>query len=344
MKLPRFTVFILLSFALTACQGVLTGSLPATVPPTVRTPPQPTLPPPGARQLQQDLATVNWTFVPVAPSSPAATGALTQEQAIETVGRRYPLEQASKVTAYIGWLSNDSLKQSRQAGESVDPTFLDPRLVWIVMLSGVKQQSSGPPGHPRKVSNELNVVIDAKSGAYLMSFVWTRWQPEDAWAAARAALPAEVPVYRPTWLPARFQAAPELWYAKDRGGDIGPTYLIGYRSDTGDVLHFALGGVNTSRPDTIEHITVRGVEATLVTTPAWPKVGISWQEGERVYHVQGYGDHITREELVRIVESLAPVHNDVATPTAPPAPAIKPGTPHRLATTEPPSSAPSSLR
>lgn len=126
----------------------------------------------------------------------------------------------------------------------------------------------------------------------------------DAWAAAASALPVETPIYRPTWLPARFQQAPELWYAEDRGGDIGPIYLVGYRSSSGDVLHFALGAVNTAPPDTIESVTVRGVEGTLVTTSSWPKIGISWQERPRVYHVQG-GDNITREEMMRIVESLA---------------------------------------
>lgn len=46
----------------------------------------------------------------------------------------------------------------------------------------------------------------------------------------------------------------------------GPIYLVGYRSSSGDVLHFALGAVNTAPPDTIESVTVRGMEGTLVTT------------------------------------------------------------------------------
>lgn len=103
--------------------------------------------------------------------------------------------------------------------------------------------------------------------------------------------------------------------AGDQGADIGPFYLVGYRSSVGDILHFTLGAANSARPDTIERIRVRGVEGELITTSGWPKLGISWQEGQRVYYVQTYGDEISREELLRIVDSLVPVEQNLATPT-----------------------------
>jgi hypothetical protein len=140
----------------------------------------------------------------------------------------------------------------------------------------------------------------------------------NAWSVARAMLPSEVPIYRPAWLPARFeQALPVLLDAGDPGGEIGPFYLIGYRSSAGNVLHFALGAANNAQPDTIERIRVRGVEGELITTSGWPKLGVSWQEGQRDYYVQASGDEISRAQLLRIVDSLTPVEQNLATPPPP---------------------------
>jgi hypothetical protein len=128
--------------------------------------------PPTEQQLQQGLRAVNWTFTPTNPMQVAGS-ILTQEQAIEAAQKQFQ-QQGSRVTAHLGQLQNLGLQQSLQAGQTVDSPFAQPHLVWIVTFSGVQGSSSGPPGHERKLSNELNVVVDARTGAYLMDFVWTR--------------------------------------------------------------------------------------------------------------------------------------------------------------------------
>ena len=135
--------------------------------------------PPSAKQLQQDLATEKWVFTPLDPANlvlPNARQAVqSSTQAIDLVRKLHPESlQASNITASSGMLHNSLLHQSVQAGETVDPTFTDPHPVWIVTLSGVTRQSSGPPEAARQTSNELDVVIDLNTGTSLMDFVWTR--------------------------------------------------------------------------------------------------------------------------------------------------------------------------
>ena len=43
-------------------------------------------------------------------------------------------------------------------------------LVWLVTFDGIDSVSSGPPGAPRYTAHVYSVVIDAKSGAYIMAF------------------------------------------------------------------------------------------------------------------------------------------------------------------------------
>jgi len=140
---------------------------------------QPTVDPrpasPDAKQLQQDLVSINWSFEPADASSFPPNSSITLQQALDIVKKQYPqFGQANGVVAHIGWLTNKSNSQAIQSGQSVDPTFATAHLVWIVTLSGVQSQSAGPPGSPHDTSNELNIVIDAKDGTYLMDFVWTR--------------------------------------------------------------------------------------------------------------------------------------------------------------------------
>jgi hypothetical protein len=136
--------------------------------------------PPDGPQLQRDLATIGWEFTPSDAEHPLPTSVhgqiISREQALATVRNRYsqPAHEATALTATLGTLTKPRLQQAQQAGERVATTFTIPRSVWIVTLSGVATQSSGPPGAPRKTSNELNVVVDAQSGTVLMDFVWTR--------------------------------------------------------------------------------------------------------------------------------------------------------------------------
>lgn len=123
-------------------------------------------------------------------------------------------------------------------------------------------------------------------------------------------LPEEVPVLQPTWLPARFREAPFPERAGVFGGEIGPSYLVGYRSDAGDVLLFALGTVNAAEPDTADRIGVRGTVGSITTSASWwPPIAVYWLEGSRRYAVQACG--VSRDEMLRIAAGLAPVGVEV---------------------------------
>lgn len=137
---------------------------------------------PDAKQLQEDLAKENWTFNPVDPSHPETSGVteriLSRDEAIDAARKQLensqPIPGITGVGASLGQLSKSLLSQSAQLGEKVDSTFTNPRLVWIVTFAGLRSRSAGPPDMAPKEANELNVVIDAVTGEYLMSFVWTR--------------------------------------------------------------------------------------------------------------------------------------------------------------------------
>jgi peptidase YpeB-like protein len=137
---------------------------------------------PDGNVLKQDLAKENWTFEPLDPAKLNASGitqtVLTRDQAIAIANNQFPNLQETKsligITANLGKLSNSLLRSSAQAGEKVDPTFLNPRLVWIVTYVGVNSQSVGSPNGPQATSNEFDVVVDATTGEQLMTFVWTR--------------------------------------------------------------------------------------------------------------------------------------------------------------------------
>ena len=137
---------------------------------------------PDGNVLKLGLAKENWTFEPVDPAKLNASGItqpiLSRDQAIDIANKQYPDLQNSKgligINANLGRLSNPLLQSNAQAGEKVDPTFLNPRLVWIVTYSGVYSQSAGGPNDPQATSNEFDVVFDATTGGQLMSFVWTR--------------------------------------------------------------------------------------------------------------------------------------------------------------------------
>lgn len=77
---------------------------------------------------------------------------------------------------------------------------------------------------------------------------------DDAWAALRTRVPPGTSLYRPTWLPKRFQAAPRYTPA-------GPIVGVAYRSGAGDTLLFVVGGANTCPTTTVpvEEVLIQGV-------------------------------------------------------------------------------------
>ncbi len=128
---------------------------------------------------------------------------------------------------------------------------------------------------------------------------------DSAWAYVRGRLPKSVTILPPAWLPTRFRATPPAQTVMDVPSLGGPYYQVGYRSNRGDVLIFALGAINTGSPDTQERIRVRGVQGTLTTSSNWPPIGVYWREHGQFYAIQAHG--VTRAEMLHIVAGLAPV-------------------------------------
>ncbi len=143
----------------------------------------------------------------------------------------------------------------------------------------------------------------------------------DAWARLRALTPAERPVYRPTWLPARFRQPATVT-------TVFLLFGVIYDSDAGDRLFFgntanSCGGASS---DVVEPIMVRGHAGSLITsTECTPEIMVAWREGDQAHRVMGYkfnGESApSREEMLRIAASLEPVGADgrPLTPSGPPA-------------------------
>ena len=137
---------------------------------------------PGGNGLAQGLAREGWVFTAVDPNQPQASGipqpVVARQTAIEAANASFPGLQTSPdltgIEANLGRLSSSSLQQAARSGVRADPTFLEPRPVWIVTYAGIREVSSGPPGSNHSYSNEVDVIIDAMSGDYLMAMVWTR--------------------------------------------------------------------------------------------------------------------------------------------------------------------------
>ncbi len=127
---------------------------------------------------------------------------------------------------------------------------------------------------------------------------------QTVWTAVREQLPTSVRVLRPAWLPARFRGAP-LLQSLHHDALAAAAYQVGYRSTAGDVLLFALGPVNSARPDTRTRIRINGLEGWFETTSGWPAQAIVWQVGTAHYVVQAHG--VSRAELSRIVANVVAV-------------------------------------
>jgi Tol biopolymer transport system component len=177
----------------------------------------------------------------------------------------------------------------------------------------------GPPRAGGAVNGRGERVLPA--GAFLAMAEPAPGPPtggagDDAWAALRARLPSEAPVYRPTWLPDRFRRRPPLAPAP------GPYVGVTHRGDDGDLLVFAVGPTNSAPPTRAEPVGVRGRAGQLVFSDGSPPLQVVWTEGGRAYSVRAEigaaaRATVTGEEMLRIVASLAPVGPDGAAAALP---------------------------
>ena len=126
-----------------------------------------------------------------------------------------------------------------------------------------------------------------------------------AWAAVRAAIPAGVPVYRPTSLPARFQQQ-----AGEVATGASGVPASGSRGTTGGYrLAFVFGGANSAEPTRSEPVTVQGNAGMLTFSNGTPTIQVSWTEVGLPYSIRGDAS-ISRAEILQIAASSAPVGAD----------------------------------
>ena len=119
----------------------------------------------------QNLEALGLRFIQVNVSNNQAQGAIGKDQAITAALHGEPdLKAATSVSAMLGLLTNPNLQQAVNQGVAIDPHLANMGLVWLVTFNGIETSSSGPIGAPHSTSNELNVVIDAKTGNFVEAF------------------------------------------------------------------------------------------------------------------------------------------------------------------------------
>lgn len=140
----------------------------------------------------------------------------------------------------------------------------------------------------------------------------------DAWAHARAALPADVAVYRPAPMPDRFGQGRVLEACVDQQGT--PNYTVIYSSQDESVVLVLNNGYaswgNTPGPPTSTHpITMNGVDGTYMEvtnlgagTPAGARfMGVTWGAAGRSYAIKVTSAKLTEVDVRQIAASQVPV-------------------------------------
>jgi hypothetical protein len=172
---------------------------------------------------------------------------------------------------------------------------------------------------PRSTSNTTNLFLCAlvplplivlvtacgvRPGTSATDLIATPTVIQDAWTEVRVALPEDIPVFSPTWMPARF-GAPILVEAQ------GAAYTILYMAPD-EQIAFILGqgaGAwgNAPPPDTLEPLTMHGMNGVLHISTEAKFIGISWLQQGRPYQIKSISARVTREEMRQIVDSLTAV-------------------------------------
>jgi len=119
----------------------------------------------------QNLEYLGLSFTQVNVTDSQAQGAIGKDQAITAaLNEDSGLKAATSVSAMLGLLTNPNLQQAVNQGVVIDPHLANMGLVWLLTFNGIETSSSGPAGAPHSTSNELNVVIDAKTGKFIEAF------------------------------------------------------------------------------------------------------------------------------------------------------------------------------
>ena len=119
----------------------------------------------------ENLKYLGLTFTPVNPADKQAQGSIAKEKAMAVALQISPgLKNATGNDATLGFISNMGLQQVSRAGGNVDSRLAGPTLVWAMVFYGIESVSMGPPGAEHHYANDLVVVVDARTGNYLVSF------------------------------------------------------------------------------------------------------------------------------------------------------------------------------
>ena len=132
---------------------------------------------------------------------------------------------------------------------------------------------------------------------------------QQAWQAARKALPADVAVYAPTFLPARF-VAPSMEEARV-DTTYGAVYTVFYRGTNENLVFIRNMGKgawgNSPPPESQTPVTVNGVKATLWVSKETHYLGVWWGQPGASYEIKAYSERMTPDESLQIANSLTPV-------------------------------------
>lgn len=158
------------------------------------------------------------------------------------------------------------------------------------------------------------LVSPGGSGPPIIYAATSQDEADRGWAIVREWFPSDVPIYRPTSLPARFQA--RVWPPAP-----GPHFGVTYESAQGDQIVFTFGPVNSAMGSEIASIDVHGITTSIVVSDGSPPMQVRWEEHGLLYSVRAEHGRsrstLTVDELRRIVGSLAPVGpNGKVLPTA----------------------------
>jgi hypothetical protein len=139
-----------------------------------------------------------------------------------------------------------------------------PRVVIVAALVGVlvamRQQSTAPSGPPG--------------------------QEQQAWATVRRAMPAQIAVLRPTWLPDPIRTAAHVASSSETDGRAHNAYVVAYCAqscETGALLEFLLNYASRAKGTT-------------------PSLTVRWHARGQEYAVEARG--ITRADVLKVVAHL----------------------------------------
>jgi hypothetical protein len=185
-------------------------------------------------------------------------------------------------------------------------------LVGVVVLGPCQPNVSAPAATPSvavQPSTQARVAptppTRTQAPEQSSSTTTTASAQQDVWTDVRAALPADVLVYQPTFMPERFGVPEVIEAAADR-------YIVVYTAPDENIafiLGYGAGAyTNDARPDTTEPFVVNGMEGQLASSfGGSPSFAVSWQNDEHSYQIKAYSQQITKAEMQQIVQSIAPV-------------------------------------